>query len=206
MTSSTKSIIKLCIISGASCTPYTPFLATPSANSLLKNENKVGNKTHPCLSPLGQWKKSVRHLICEIFNIFPPTPAFLKTFHSILLLMVSNAFLKSTKDTYTFPDFFVRCLWTIAYKTNTLSMVKYPVRKPFPLSRLSCHPPPLPRVTPSHFVPLHLSLSSFSSIEGPGFDSASPQSLRKREGGPSYLVVSQCRLSSSLLWFRENWR
>ena len=102
MTSSVKSIIKICITSGVSCTPYNPFSATSSANSLMKNENNVGDKTPPCLTPLGQSKKSVRlsghhthdftilYRLCKICKMFPPSPAFLKTFYC----------------TCTFPDFF----------------------------------------------------------------------------------------------------
>ena len=37
---------------------------------------------------------------------------------------------KWTKHTYTFPDFSMRCLWTIAYKTKTVFIVKYLARKP----------------------------------------------------------------------------
>ena len=83
----------------------------------MTNENKVGEKTHSCLTPLGQSKKSVKlsghrthdfttlYILCRIFNFFPPTPAFLKTLHSILQLMVSNAFSKSTKYTRLFLTF-----------------------------------------------------------------------------------------------------
>ena len=49
----------------------------------------------------------------------------------------------------------------------------------------------IPSVRPSSLIN--------SSVEGPGFDSTSPQSLRKREeGGPSYNGGDPCRLSSSL--------
>ena len=66
------------------------------------------------------------YMPCKILGIFPPTPDFRKT----LLLMVSNAFLKSTKHTKAVLDFFKSYRWTIAYNTKYCLWSEWPARKP----------------------------------------------------------------------------
>ena len=51
-TSSAKSIIKICRISGDSVIPRLPFRTISLASSLIRRENKIGLQLFPCLRPL----------------------------------------------------------------------------------------------------------------------------------------------------------
>ena len=50
-TSSAKSIIKICRISGDSVIPCLPFRTISLASSLIRRENKTGLQLSPCLRP-----------------------------------------------------------------------------------------------------------------------------------------------------------
>ena len=59
-TSSAKSIIKICKISGDNVIPCLPFRTISLASSLLRRESKTGLQLSPCLRPRLQMNASVR--------------------------------------------------------------------------------------------------------------------------------------------------
>ena len=59
-TSSGKSIIKICKISGDSVIPCLPFRTISLASSLIRRENKIGLQLSPCLRPRLHTNASVR--------------------------------------------------------------------------------------------------------------------------------------------------
>ena len=114
ITSSAKSIIKICKISGDSVIRCLPFRTVSLASSAVSRENKTGlvplfeaSTTHECFSEIITHSNSGRNNFIHIFDClihFAPDTIFLKNYTKRVFLSIkSNAFLKSIKQTYNFP-------------------------------------------------------------------------------------------------------
>ena len=103
--------------------------------------NKRGLKAHPCLTPQRIGKGSdkpfgvetdAEHLLYIDFNmliIFVLMPIEVSRFNSLSCGMLSNAFVKSTKQQYNFL-FCVVCLCMAESKMKTASVIRWFVRNP----------------------------------------------------------------------------
>jgi len=121
--------------------------SSPSTN----NPNTVALSGQPCLTPIKQSKISEmpsEFLTAALSRAYkdlmqsrigPRGPTRSNTCHSKPRGTVSNAFLKSTKQQYSFPDAFPRrvcvCLSIKDFNTKMLSVVRKSFLKPaFPLA------------------------------------------------------------------------